>query len=64
MTALCEFDSVIDPMYQGYNGAAGPFEAIVDMGTAQPPQHKGRLPLVEVGWSISRRNLMTWRAEV
>jgi hypothetical protein len=28
----------------GYNGPAGPFEAVVNMGTAQPPQRKGSLP--------------------
>ena len=28
----------------GYNGAAGPFEAVVNMGTVQPPQRKGSLP--------------------
>ena len=28
----------------GYNGAAGPFEAVVNMGPVQPPQRKCRLP--------------------
>ena len=31
-------------MVTGYNGAVGPFEAVVNMGPVQPPQCKGRLP--------------------
>ena len=34
---LSDFESVFDPTIQGYNGAAGPFEA-------KPPQRKGHLP--------------------
>ena len=41
---LQKFDSVFDPSLTGYNGAAGPFEATVNMGPVQPPQRKGRLP--------------------
>ena len=41
---LEEYDEVFDPVFQGYNGAAGPFEAVVNMGPVQPPQRKGRLP--------------------
>ena len=38
------YDDVFDPTITGYNGAAGPFEAVVNMGPVQPPQRKGRLP--------------------
>ena len=41
---LTEFEEVFDPDYKGYNGASGPFEAVVNMGPVQPPQRKGRLP--------------------
>lgn len=40
-----EFDEVFDPAFKGYNGSAGPFEAVVNMGPVQPPQRKGRLPM-------------------
>jgi len=36
---LEEYDEVFDPVFQGYNGAAGPFEAVVNMGPVQPPQY-------------------------
>ena len=39
-----EYDEVFNPTFPGYNGAAGPFEAVVNMGPVQPPQRKGRLP--------------------
>jgi hypothetical protein len=39
-----EYDDVFDKNISGYNGAAGPFEAVVNMGPVQPPQRKGRLP--------------------
>ncbi|XP_070548521.1 uncharacterized protein [Ptychodera flava] len=39
-----EFDEVFNPTVKGYNGASGPFEAVVNMGPVQPPQRKGRLP--------------------
>ena len=38
------YDDVFDPTITGYYGAAGPFEAVVNMGPVQPPQRKGRLP--------------------
>ena len=41
---LHSYDSVFDHSISGYNGAVGPFEAIVNMGPVQPPQRKGRLP--------------------
>jgi hypothetical protein len=42
---LEEYDEVFDPSFPGYNGAVGPFKAVVNMGPVQPPQRKGRLPL-------------------
>ena len=33
----------VDPHFKRYNGAVGPFEAVVNMGPVQPPQRKGRL---------------------
>ena len=39
-----EFDDVFNPIVRGYNGASGPFQAVVNMGPVQPPQRKGRLP--------------------
>ena len=39
-----EYDEVFNPTFPGYNGAAGPFEAVVNMGPVPPPQRKGRLP--------------------
>ncbi|KAL0153092.1 hypothetical protein M9458_051586, partial [Cirrhinus mrigala] len=39
-----EFDEVFSPQFRGYNGAAGPFQARVNMGPVQPPQRKGRVP--------------------
>ena len=41
---LLKFDSVFDPRISGYNGAAGPVEATVNMGPVLPPQRKGRIP--------------------
>ena len=41
---VLEYDAVFDPIYKGYNGAAGPFKAKVNMGPVEPPQRKGRLP--------------------
>ena len=41
---LEKYDDVFDTNISGYNGAAGPFEAVVNMGPVQPPQRKGRLP--------------------
>jgi len=42
---LVQYDSVFDPPITGYNGAFGPLQAKVNMGAAEPPQRKGRLPL-------------------
>ena len=39
-----DYDKVFDPRIKGYNGAAGSFEAQVNMGPVEPPQRKGRLP--------------------
>ena len=44
-----EYDAVFDPEIKGYNGAAGPFFARVNMGPVEPPQRKGRLPLYARG---------------
>ncbi len=41
---LREHDEVFSPELSGYNGAVGPFEAVVNMGPVEPPQRKGRLP--------------------
>ncbi|XP_072025110.1 uncharacterized protein [Amphiura filiformis] len=43
-TLLEEYDEVFNPLFPGYNGSAGPFKAVVNMGPVQPPQRKGRLP--------------------
>ena len=40
---------MFDPAIKGYNGAAGPFFARVNMGPVEPPQRKGRLPLYARG---------------
>ena len=39
-----EYDAVFDPHIKGYNRAAGPLNAKVNMGLVEPPQRKGRLP--------------------
>ncbi len=41
---LLEYDEVFNPKFKGYNKAAGPFEAVVNMGPTLPPQRKGRVP--------------------
>jgi len=41
---LQKYDGVFGPDIPGYNGAAGPIEAHVNMGPVEPPQRKGRLP--------------------
>jgi hypothetical protein len=41
---LREYDEVFDPSLPGYNGASGPFQAVVNMGPTEPPQKKGRMP--------------------
>ena len=55
-----EYDTVFDPEYSTYNHAFGRFEAVVNMGTAKPPQRKGRVPqysrgkLVELQTELDR----------
>ena len=39
-----DYDEVFDPRIKGYNGAAGSFEAQVNMGPVEPPQRKGGYP--------------------
>jgi len=41
---LKEYNSVFDPKITGYNGAADPFKAKVNMGPIEPPQRRGCLP--------------------
>ncbi|XP_066029493.1 uncharacterized protein [Pocillopora verrucosa] len=41
---LTEYNTVFDPQFPGYNGAAGAYKAKVNMGPVGPPQRKGRLP--------------------
>ena len=43
-SVLAEFDDVFSPEIPGYNDAAGPFKAVINMGPVQPPQRKGRVP--------------------
>ncbi|KAJ8031141.1 hypothetical protein HOLleu_27776 [Holothuria leucospilota] len=45
LTVVEEFAGVFNPNFPGYNGFAGKFEAVVNMGPTLPPQRKGRLPL-------------------
>jgi len=44
-SVLRTYDQVFDTAFPGYNDAVGPIRAVVNMGPAQPPQRKGRLPL-------------------
>ena len=44
INTLKKFDGVFSPDITGYNGAYGPFKAVVNMGPVQPPQRKGRVP--------------------
>ena len=42
---LLEYDRVFNPdISSGYNGAAGPIQATVNIGPVQPLQRKGRVP--------------------
>ena len=45
---LKSYDTVFDPNIKGYNGAAGPFEAKVNMGPVELPQRKGCPPKTPV----------------
>jgi hypothetical protein len=47
------YGSVFSPILSGYNGASGPFKAVVNMGPVPPPQRKGRVP------QYSKSNLQT-----
>ena len=38
-----DWDKVFDPRIKGYSGAAGSFEAQVNIGPVEPPQRKGRV---------------------
>ena len=38
---LQEYDCIFDPKITGYNGAAGPIQATVNICPVQPPQCKG-----------------------
>ncbi|KAL9974235.1 hypothetical protein ACROYT_G011250 [Oculina patagonica] len=49
------YDDVFNPSSIGYNGAAGPIEATVNMGPVQPPQRKGRRP-EDVGVTVEYLN--------
>ena len=42
-----EYNKVFDPSITNYNGAAGLFDAKVNMGPVKPPQRKGHLPQYE-----------------
>ena len=42
--SLIDFDRVFDPKITGYNRAAGPIEATVNIGSVQLPQRKGGVP--------------------
>ncbi len=44
LSVTLEYDNVFDANFVGYNGAVGPYEAVVNMGPVQPPQRKGRIP--------------------
>ena len=54
---LQKYDRVFNPVITGYNGAAGPIKATVNMGPVQPPQRKGRVP------QYSRNNLVQLQAK-
>ena len=54
---LQKYDGVFNPDITGYNGAAGPIKATVNMGPVQPPQRKGRVP------QYSRNNLVQLQAK-
>jgi len=41
---LSQYDDVFSPILAGYNGAAGRFEAVINMGPVLPPQRRGRVP--------------------
>ena len=56
---LQEYDRVFDPQITGYNGAAGPIKATVNIGPVQPPQRKvPRIP------QYSRNQLVELQADL
>lgn len=44
VTLLDQYPDVFDANVGCYNGAYGPYQAVVNMGPVLPPQRKGRLP--------------------
>ena len=42
---MTDYDEIFNPAGKVYSGASGPFKARVNMGPAEQPQQKGRLPL-------------------
>ena len=56
------YNSVFRHDIKVYNGAAGPLEAVVNMGPVQPLQRKGHLLLyiAETSWLNFKRNVMNW----
>jgi len=51
-----EYDHVFNPSIAKYNGASGDIKAVVNMGPAQPPQRKGRIPQYNRETSIQLQN--------
>ena len=43
-STVTEYASVFDTAFPGYNGAVGPIHGVVNIGSVEPPQRKGRLP--------------------
>ncbi len=39
-----KYDDVFSPRFRRYNGASGPIEGVVNMGSTLPTQRKGKLP--------------------
>ena len=63
---LQEYDRVFDPQITGYNGAAGPIQATVNIGPVQPPQRKGRIPQYSRNQLVELQAMfdeLTWRGQ-
>ena len=43
-SVVADYASVFDPVFPGYNGAVGSIHGVVNIGSVEPPQRKGRLP--------------------
>ena len=43
-SVVAEYAPVFDSAFPGYNGAVGPIHGVVNIGSVEPPQRKGRLP--------------------